>query len=201
MHIQTFPKSKAALNSQYRVAIIYLNEKKLEKALTGFRKVANQKPEDQELHKGALYYAIYTLKTIDKTKTYPPLPKINKVTKPIPIPKGKLELIEACDLFTQSYPKDERTVPIKYEAARIYLKFGHYKKAVERLESLGITASHTEEGKMSLRMVLAYFYENNNKSEFISRAQKYVKVPAISKNKKFKDEIEALLMEVKETAK
>ncbi len=60
------------------------------------------------------------------------------LTKPLPIPPVKKELLDACERYLKYLPNGEKRVEVAYKAARIYYEYHRYDEAVARFSEIAL---------------------------------------------------------------
>ncbi|MCB9521828.1 MAG: tetratricopeptide repeat protein [Myxococcales bacterium] len=115
------PKGKYSKDSAYKVILVA--EEKMGKA--GVIDPPEHFKDNKVTGKAAKPTVVYTERKNDKE--FKPIPETE-------LHATEQGFVDACKMYTDTYPKDDEVPAVSFRAAEVYIKKGHYPEGIKRLE-------------------------------------------------------------------
>lgn len=173
MYLESFPKGESAYDIRYYLAEILFDSKKFEEASRNYLVVAKQ-DSGGKYFKPAALNAVASLHELVKSKSYPKLPPVGQVSKPLPLPREKKLLVDSMESYLTLLPREKEADNMRFEIAQIYLDYGHYSEAIKRFEKLTRDFPETKQAKAAVKIIMAFYADRGEWNKLIHSGKSFV---------------------------
>jgi len=173
-YLAAFEDHSSFYNMSFQHASLLFSMGKFEKAQEAFYDVYEYDTDNALYRRDALFSSFLSLSKWDEQKKYKPVPEVGQVKKPIDFPEVKELLLGRIEEFIEEYPQDEAILPIRYVEAQMYLTYGHYEEATEKLELIGKKYSGTEYARNAVKTILNLYVQKMDWAGLKEKCMQYL---------------------------
>lgn len=178
-YLKRFPHDRNAYELNWYFADTLYNSLQFREASTEFARVRDSTAGTKYRAEAAInvYYGL--LKLIEDEEQSgrmakpAPVNKAEALPPAVEIPPLKQELLEACDLFVERAPADERVPAVKATAAEILYTYGHFEEARPRLDEVLEKYPDKDVAKVAASYIMQYLLTKKD-WEGVERFAQYV---------------------------
>jgi tetratricopeptide (TPR) repeat protein len=187
-YLTLFPKSKDAYTMRFYYAELLYKLMKWERAGDEYAKIFAEDPKGK-FAKDAAHSMVLAYKEASK-KEPPPREKRQEV----PLSKMMEKRVKACTLYTQSFPKADDAVDVKYEVGEIMYKYNHFKEANKVFAEIALTYPDHKLAEYSVNLILDSFNLAQNWADLNAWSRKFLENPKLAKGR-VKEDLKRLVAE------
>ena len=181
-YLQHYSKNENAYQIRYYLATLYEHFKMYEPASDEYLRVAKLSKKGKHFKEAAVN-AVSAMHTLVQRKKWAKLPPLGKVKKPILVPREKKKLVSVIDSYVELLPKEKVGYPMRFTAADVYFKHGHYDIALQRYEKIVHEIPKSKEGKIALDKVLSFHTTRSEWPLVMKKARGFLKVKGLQGKK------------------
>ncbi len=185
MYLQLFPQSKYAYEMRFQLGDLYYKLEKFDDAARMYEATVmaakGTPPQTQYLVDAANDNILALEEFIKDLRLKKPKP----ADKPIPLPKEKQRLIEACDRYIALVPADkaEKLVSVKANAAKLLYDYSHNEEALKRFDEIVHQHPASQEAEVAANLVIDIYHQRKDWEKLYDHAAEYVKIPDLMKGR------------------
>jgi len=112
------------------------------------------------------------------------------------IPRGKRRFIQAAEIYLDHCPKDQDLCSVKFDIAKTYYDYNHYKVAVRRFDEVVRDCTDDDLAEYAANLVLDTFNLKQDWENLNKYARKYYANPTLMKNQKLKTFLQKLIPQI-----
>jgi TolA-binding protein len=148
-------------------------------AADGYERVARSDAQGKYAKQAALN-AVLEWEIVVKEAKAPAAPRASATPREAPIPAEQLGLSRACDLyFSLADPSDTTLPEVKYKAAHIHYRYGHYSEAAKRFSEIVGRWPKNKLSARSVDLILASLSAQAKWPEVSQYAQQFLGQPEL----------------------